>query len=280
MKRYGVGAVLFGFALSLAGCGPEKVLPTDLLKPGSGPVPSPVPTKSDPEALAVIDQAVKAFTGGKPDLLAKGKYCRVAMKGLMYSVDSSNQSDAVRTYAAAWPDRLHVTNDSESFGSKRAVASWLRRPEFVITSNGTEVRPPNPAEVEQNLASDLVGQLWMAFLLPATDPKAVVFDPQTISLDSRELKLVKLSLGEYPVYQLFFDTKSNALVRVEYTITATGVPRRTTMIFAEHKPGPDGLLLPYRLECLHNKSVVEKWTVEKWEFPETIKDDEFMPKKK
>ncbi|MDY3562592.1 hypothetical protein R5W23_004058 [Gemmata sp. JC673] len=281
MKRYGVGAVLFGFALSLAGCGPEKALPTDLLKSGSGPVQSTVPTKSDPEALAVIDQAVKAFTGGKPELLAKGKYCRVATEGLMYSVVSSTPSiEATRAIDAAWPDKIHFTNNGQGPENKMAVESWLRRPEFVVVHNGAEHRPANPAEWEQNLASDFVGQVWMAFLLPPTDPKAVVFEPQTITLEHRDLKLVKLSLREHPVYQLYFDAKSSALVRVEYTITETGVPRRTTMIFSDHKPGPDGLLLPYRLECLHNKSVVEKWAVKKWEFPETIKDDEFMPKKK
>lgn len=268
-------------ASQLTGCGPEKALPTDLSKSDGGPAQQAAPAKSDPEAKAIIDRAVKAFTGGKSELLAKGKFCRVTLKGLMYSVDNSNQSiEATRTLAAAWPDRLHFTNDSEAFGNKLVVESWLRRPEFVVTRNGAEHRPPNPAEWEQNLASDLVGQVWMAFLLPPSDPKAVVFDPQTITLERRDLKLVKVSLGGYPVYQLYFDTKSDALARVEYTNTETGVARRTTMIFADHKPGPDGLLLPHRMECLHNKSVVEKWTVEKWEFPETIKDDEFMPKKK
>lgn len=279
MKRYFVCVALF--AAPLAGCGPEKELPTAAQAPERATTQPTAPAKSDPEAKAVLDKAVKALTGGKPELLAKGKACRLTLKGQMYSVDNSNQSiDATRNLTAAWPDKLHFTNDSEAFGNKLVVESWLRRPEFVVMRNGAEHRPPNPAEWEQNLASDVVGQIWMPFLLPPTDPKAVVFDPQTVSLDRHEIKLVKLALGEYPPYQLYFDAKSDALVRVEYTTTETGIPRRTTMIFSDHKPGPDGLLLPYRLECLHNKAVVEKWTVEKWEFPEAIKDDEFSPKKR
>ncbi|HEY1190367.1 MAG TPA: hypothetical protein VGE74_22225 [Gemmata sp.] len=279
MTRYAICAALL--AALLAGCGPEKELPTDVPKADGGAVQPTVPLKSDPEAVATIDRAVKALTGGKPELLAKGKACRLTLKGQMYSVDNSNQSiEATRTLAAAWPDRLHFINDSDAFGNKLVVESWLRRPEFVVMRNGTEHRPPNPAEWEQNLASDVVGQIWMAFLLPPTDPKAVVFDPQMIQFDRHELKLVTVALGEFPLYQLYFNTKSDALARVEYTTTEAGVPRRTTMIFSDHKPGPEGLLLPYRLECMHNKAIVEKWNVEKWEFPDAIKDDEFTPKKR
>lgn len=281
MARYPAHALSIALVAIITGCGPEKELPTDLPAQQTAPAQQVAPAKSDPEAVAVIDRAVKALTGGKPELIAKGKFCRYVLKGFMYAGDSANQSvETTRTASAAWPDRFHAINDGELLGTKLLVESWLRRPELFVTNNGTEFRLPNPAERELNLSSDVMGQVWMAFLLPPTDPKAVVFDPQTVSFDRRELRLVKLSLAEHPLYQLYFDAKSDALVRVEYTIAETGVSRRTAMIFADHKPGPDGLLLPYRLECLHNKTLVEKWTVEKWELPETIKDEEFTPKKK
>jgi hypothetical protein len=157
---------------------------------------------------------------------------------------------------------------------------WLRRPDLVVVSNGVPVDLRNIDVFERYFATDVMGQNWMPLLLPATDPKAVVFDLQAVTLERRALNVLKVSLDDFPLYQLTFDAKTDALERVDYTASMDGTPRRTTMVFADHKPGPDGLVLPHTVECRHNNNVVEKWTVEKWEFPPAIGDEQFSPPKK
>lgn len=282
MARYPTWATFVVVAALVIGCGPEKELPTDAPKVG-GPVvvQQIVPQKSEPEAKAVVERAVKALTGGKPELFLKGKYCRCVMKGQMFSIaQPDQQNDANRTVTTVWPDRFFSANEWFAMGNRVLDEVWLRRPGLVIANNGVSVPIANVELAERSLMTDFVGQNWMPLLLPAADPKAVLFDLQTVTLDRRDLRVLSLSLGEYPIYDLTFDATTNALVRAEYTISQVGAPRRTMVVFSDHKPGPDGFVLPHRIECRHNGNVVEKLTVEKWELPATIPDDEFSPPRK
>src|SRR5262249_50315160 len=90
---------------------------------------------------------------------------------------------------------------------------------------------------------------------------------------------LKLALGDLPPYQLTFDSKTDALLRVEYTYTQLGTPTRQAWTMIEHKLSPEGLLLPGKTEFRLNGAVAEEWTVEKWEFPAAIDDKEFTPPK-
>lgn len=282
MTRYPTWAALTLVTALVAGCGPEKELPMDVARPdGSAAQQQAVPAKSDPEAKAVIDRSVKALTGGKPELRAKATASRFALKGQMFSLENQGQSlEATRSGAAVWPNRFYGLNETHPQGNRMAVETWLFRPDLAVSNNGQPTELTNVDVLERTFAIDLVGQNWMPLLLPATDPKAVVFDLQAITFEARGLHQLKLSLGDFPLYQLTFDAKSDALVRVEYSNSMGGVPIRKTMVYGDHKPTLAGLVLPYKIECRHNSSVVERWTVEKWEFPDKIGDEEFTPPKK
>ena len=203
-------------AVALGGCDPAKELPTDLSKP-DGPVAQPaVPMKSDPEAKVVIDKAVSALTGGKPELLGRAKSSTCSLKGHMFFPEQPNQSlEAARNMTAVWPDKFRFSNETYPGGTKLVVESWLRRPDLVVHRNGIPDPFGNSPGAEQNLANDAIGQHWMPLVLPASDPKAVVFDLQTITFEKRELNVLKLALGEFPVYALTFDGKAGHLLRVD-----------------------------------------------------------------
>ncbi len=279
MARYPAWAVFVLTAALVAGCEPAKELPTDVPKSdGATTLQQLLPVKSEPEAKDVIDRAVKSLTGGKPEMLAKLKASRCVLKGQSFE-NPELPTEVTRTVAAVWPDRLYAMDDRQALNTKNIVEAWLRRPDMSISANGVPQPHANPAEREHIFASDEVAQHWLALLLPASDPKAVVFDHESIEFERRVLNLVKVSLADYPVYQLTFDGKTDALVRVEYTVSEFGVARRTKVTYSSYKPGPNGLMLPHLYECWHNGTVVEKLAIEKWEFPAEIKDEEFSPKK-
>jgi hypothetical protein len=274
--------VLFGVsAVVVVGCGPGKELPDEIPKsvdPGEKEVP--VPAASEPAAKAYIDKAVKAYTGGKPELVAKGKVSRVALRGtLLYPVENQ-QVEASRSIAAVWPDRFAGRDEFQVRGEKITVSAWLLRPHITIMQGNQEHTPSNRTEAEQNFAADETAQHWMALFLPLTDPKAIVFDLRKQTAGQQALQTLKLSLGSFPLYQLTFDANTDALLQVEYTTKKQGVPVHGQWIMIEHKTGPEGLLLPGKMECRWNNNVVERWIVEKWEFPAAIDDAEFSPPKK
>ncbi|MBY0458731.1 MAG: hypothetical protein K2V38_15440 [Gemmataceae bacterium] len=280
MTRYAGGAACVGLVALALGCEPAKELPTNAPVQGDAqaqtqaPAP-PAPDKTEPGAKEVLDKALAALTGGKPELLGKVRVSRAKLKGQAYIGNQWLESE--RTYAAAWPDRLYATNEAHPFGNKLLIESWLRRPDLTVFANGT----PNPQPVSEVVfATDLTGQYWMALLVPATDPKAVAFDREATAVGDRRLNRVSLAVGGLPPYRLTFDARTDALLRVEYGVRQFDVARRTTMVFADHTRHPDGLLLPNRMECLYDGTAVEKWAVERWEFPPAIPDAEFSPPKK
>jgi hypothetical protein len=285
MTRLAFFAALAVAAAAVLGCGPAKELPDELPR---GPEPSEqgpvVPKASEPAAAAYVKKAVKAFTGDRPELVAKGKVSRLALKGKML-LPAENQKamgDATRTLAAVWPDRIQTKNDFQVQGQRMTVGTWVRRPTLTVMSGTVEVQVPNKVEYERNLVADAVGQLWMLFLVPVTDPKAVVFDlrSQTQTLQAGPpvpVQTLTLSFGDFPLYHLTFDAKTDALLRVEYTNLELGVRHVKQWTLAAHKTGPEGLLLPSKMECKLDNVVVEEWEAEKWEFPAAIPDEEFIP---
>lgn len=285
MTRYPIGAAFLLGAALVAGCGQEKELPKVVQPPdGSAGQQQAVPAQSDPDAKAVIDRAVKALAGGDLGRAAayrdKVKASRYGLKGTISIPGETGLQtlDATRAVAAVWPNRVYGKTETTPQGNRLAVEVWLHRPNFAVANNGQFSALTNIDLLERNFVYDAVGQTWMPLLLPATDPKAVVFDVQSVTRQARVFSVVKLALGdEYPLYQLTFDSKTDELVSAEYTASDNALTRRTLMAFSDHKPGPDGLTLPHALECRHNGVVVEKWAVEKWEFPASIPDDQFAP---
>jgi hypothetical protein len=247
--------------------------------------PAEVPRVSDPAAKAYAEKAVNALTGNRPELVGKGKVARVTLKGkmLMPAEGQKVLADATRNVAAVWPDRIHVTTEVPA--QRLTVGMWLRGPHLTVLNRGEEVHLPNRAEYERNLVNDGVGQFWLTFLVPLTDPRAVAFDLRTQneslpSGKSVEVRALSLALPDLPLYQLTFDAKTDALVRVEYAVKELEVPHRKQWIMADHKAGPEGLVLPGRMQYRLDNVAVEEWEEAKWEFPASLPDDEFNPPQK
>jgi len=282
MARLATWAALAVAAGVLVGCGPAKDLPDAVPQtPDASDAPPAVPAASDPVTKAYLEKVVRAYTGGKPELVAKGKASRVTLTGTMR--DTSNPDtpiSATRVISAVWPDRMSVVNDIVYQGKKMTIGSWLRRPTLVVLEGNAERPLSNRVEFEQNLAADATAQYWMALLLPVTDPTAIVFDLHKQAYQQQPIQTLKLSVGTFPLYQLYFDAKTDALLSVEYTVKEQGARRRKQWNMTDHKPGPAGLLLPSKMECRHDTVLVEEWAADKWEFPATIDDAEFSPPKK
>lgn len=290
MTRRAAWVVSAAVAAVAFGCQPAKELPSEeeVVKPAdAGEKPVAVPAASDPKAKAYVEKAVKAFTAGKPEVLAKGKASRAVLKGKI-ALPGDNQTvevPATRTMTAVWPDRFVAVNEGEIRGQMRTVRALLRGRELSMYEGGREQELGNRSELQKSVAADVLAQFWLALVLPLTDPKAIVFDSRPADVvspqtgQSQAAHLMKLALPDFPPFLLVFDSKTDLLIGVEYIVIEQGVRRRKQWSAVEHKPGPDGQLLPTKTEMRHDGSLVERWEVEKWEFPAAIPDAEFGPPK-
>jgi hypothetical protein len=280
MRRLGTCA---GIVLTAAviGCGEGKKLPDEVVKPQTtrSVPPDPLgkaPAASEPEAKAVLDRAVKAITQGDPSRLAKARVARSEFRGTMLIKTRAEAAlsleEAGLSWEVVWPDRAVVV-----YSFKEALAPpktfRLRGPEGWMF-NGTEKQPESPTDMGQVVAAGVCGQHGVSLGLPLADARGVAFEMRKSQPGSRAVTSVKLAIPDMPILLIAFDDSSGLPVGLEYHPLEIGNRPRKVVTFADHKPHGD-LLLPTRLEVNQNGMLVEKWTLEKWEFPEKIDDAKF-----
>lgn len=277
MVRIAFWAALATSAALATGCGPGKELPDDLPKHGEQKRTEPaVPKESEPAAKEYVAKAVRALTGGKPELVPRAKVSRAALKGRMQLPSDTGpvMFAATRNFAAVWPDRAHVAVDLTLETTKGQVLTWLRRPKLSVRQNGTDFAVPNEAEAERVIACDVTAQYWLALGLPLVDPAAVAYG---LNATPGAPTFVRLALPTFPPLGLHFDPTTDRLLRVEYTTTEQGRARRKEWVLTATQPDARGVHLPHKFEFRQDGVLVEEWTAEKWEFPESIPDAEFAP---
>ena len=272
-------AALVVVAAAIVGCGPAKELPDEEPK-GAAPVKQAhaVPAASEAAAKKMIEQAVREVTGGQPDRLAKAKTSRVFAKGdYIYPNGVVKQSipNTERRLMVVWPDRLQWSYHLKG-ALNTSVTVWLRGMQIRMREGAVMSELPSPADTRRNILADLYAQHALPLMLPATDPKVVVFDLKETIIAGVPVHTLRFSAPELPLFQLTLDAKSHLLRRVEYTSMEPGKELRTAAVLDDYRL-IDGLMVPFTIETLRNGESVEKWKVEKWEFPKSIDDAEFAP---
>ena len=273
MRRLGTCA---GIVLTAAviGCGEGKKLPDEVVRPQTTRNVPPdllgkAPAASEPEAKAVLDRAVKAITQGDPSRLAKARVTKSAFRGTM---QLGAMTDATLSWEVVWPDRAVVVYSfpespipSNTFRLRGALG-WMFK--------GTEKQLESPTDVGLLVAAGVCAQHGVPLGLPLADPRGVAFETRKSQPGSRAVTSVKLAIPDMPILLIACDDATGLPVGLEYHPLELGQRPRVIVTFADHKPHGD-LLLPTRLEVNQNGMPVQKWTLEKWEFPEKIDDARF-----
>lgn len=281
MRR--IHLLVAGLALGpvAAGCGPEKELPTEV-RVGTArdePATPPIPSASDPEAVRIVDLAVRAATDGHPERLAKARANRVTLRGVV--LRATGRVATTRRIQAAWPDRLVLVDEFNENGPL-AITVGLRRPNLWIrrTQDGetTAVPVAEPEKDSAAYAADAVGRHWMALLVPLTDPKTVVFEPGKRSAGGRGADTLKAAVPGCPVFTLLFDDQTHHLAQVQFQQVEYDKTAAKSKVFglAGYRAF-DGLTLPAKIDYAQNGQLVEEWSVDGWEFPAAADEAAFDP---
>jgi hypothetical protein len=271
MRCLGVraGVVL---AAAVLGCGEGKKLPDEVVKPQIThiipPDPlGPAPAASEPAAKAVLERAVKAITQGDPARLAGVKASVATYTGGVHFPNAPTITDATLRLEAKWPDRAVITFDFK--GVLPTITFRLVQSDGWMSTGGRE-QPGKPADVGQRIYTEIVAKYSVPLGLPFADTRTIAFETRKEPGGTT----VKVAPPGTPILLVTFDEKSGLPVRVECYPLEDGrrVPKVSTL--ADHKP-QGGLLLPTLIELTQNGLPAEKWTLEKWEFPEKIDDSRF-----
>ena len=268
MRRHGLPAAIV-LAAVVVGCGQEKEIPPTVITPSTTrAIPAdpfgPPPAESDPKAREVLARAAKAVARGDAARLAKVKTSVAAHKGSVHFPNNLTGTPASLHLEAAWPGRAVVR-----FHFNEVVPTITFRfahPDGWMTPNP----PGNPAtqvEMGRFIHADLVARYTLPLGLPLADARTVAFDVQKTDSGTA----VKIAVADLPdpVFRVTFDEASGLPMRAEYNPVEIRDRVSKVATFADHKAHGE-LLLPASLEMSQNGKPAEKWTLEKWEFPEKI----------
>ena len=161
----------------------------------------------------------------------------------------------------------------------------LRSP-FAWWGKNTTAEPiANFQSFEEVMRTDVLAQHWLPLLFPLAESKAVVFEPRKANgVGTPPADVICFYLPDRPIYRLHFSPSTGLLVHIEYTHSDVAGMALKEWMLSDHQ-SVEGLMLPMQMKSARTpqqsttRSVVEEWTVEKWEFPEKLDDNAFEPPK-
>ncbi|HJZ57189.1 MAG TPA: hypothetical protein VKE74_19625 [Gemmataceae bacterium] len=277
-------------AAGLVGCGQEKQLPDAVaVSPAETPDTGPaVPAASEEKAKEWVDRYLKAATGGDPTRLAKARVTKMTLSGMMQLPAGEDQTtpgglvrvENSRVIEAAWPDRIRSEDVFQS-RSLRPMTTGIRRPavwSYQKQPTGDWQALPLSQELEQVTIIEFIGNYWMPLLVPLTEPGTIVFDARTTSIGQQPAETVKVSVKDCPVFTLWFDPKTDYLMRIDYVYEQSRRSVPNVVMLSGHRSF-DGLTLPGMIGYTRNGIGVAEWKVESLEFPPQIDSTRFDPPK-
>lgn len=256
--------VLVGFA---AGCS-DAPKPIQAAKPVDTPVvaagvkipKTPAPAKSDPAAAAVVADAIKAHTGGKPERLAGWKTASYRLVG---QVLPQAPTSATLDVKMEWPTRFwskwELDGKTPYILGRNADTGWA-------SEVGTGKSQASP-----DIAVDSAGE-WFGFLGCLTDADTVVAPGPDLPDADRPTVGVRVWSPHLPPAVLHFEKASKRLARVTFLGREDGKEVTKEIVFLPDStfPTATGVLFPSKRVVRIDGAPTAEWELVSAEIPATL----------
>ena len=271
MRRmlWGVGLILvIGVAVGL-GCS-EKQREIDEAKPipsaaSDKPVelpPMTAPDKFDPAAKAIVEDAIKAHTNGKPELLQK-------LKSVEYSRDGQALAGGQLAISskwlihAAWPNRIRFHLEMPD----RPINILCRNGDKVWQSSGGNKFEP-PDDFARDFRLDATSE-WLGLLFPLTEPSTVLATAPDSLANNRPAVGVRVWASGVTDAILHFDQETKLLVRMTFEGRESRRKVTKEIQILSHKTF-HGLTLSDKMILKADGNVLAEWNTTALDFRPTI----------
>lgn len=248
---------------------PEKAPP----RPTATATGKGEPAATDPAGKAVIDKAVAAHTGGRPELLEKAKVHRSAGKSQLFL--AQGEAEGTRAVEAVWPDFYAQTVESSNPAAIPPGRFVVSGPQRWFVPKGQPAVSIDPIRAQEPVTDQFVVD-WVSKLVPLADPAVKFGPPRAGTANGLTTTVVRCVPPAPPALDCHFDTGTGLLVQVEYEARPDGRPLAKVVRFLDHKPTA-GLVLPSRYEAVHGGRLVERSEFQSYEFPDRIDPKAFQP---
>lgn len=261
--------VLVGFAA--AGCS-DAPKPIQAAKPIDTPVvavgvkvaKTPAPAKSDPAAVAVVADAIKAHTGGKPERLAGWKTASYRLVG---QVLPQAPTAATLDVKMEWPTRFwskwELDGKTPYILARNADTGWA------MTEGG--VKQKATPEKSLDIAIDSSSE-WFGFLGCLTDADTVVAPGPDLPESDRPTVGVRVWSPHLPPAVLHFEKASKRLARVTFLGREDGKEVTKEIVYLPDSTftTANGLVLPSKRVVRIDGAPTAEWELVSVEIPATL----------
>lgn len=259
MARLGFGLLAFAFAVGCTKAPP----PIQVAKPIEADPTSttvklektPAPAKSDPASVAIIEAAIKAHTGGKPELLSGWKSTSYKLIG---RINPRSPTPATLEVKMEWPEKF------------RARWDLAGQVPYVVVRNGSTVwnetdgRDKLLASPEK--AADIIADTpmeWLCFLGCLTSSDAVFGPFPAFEAIDRPNVGVRMWCPDLPPAVLHFEADTKRIAQI--TVLGREDGKEVTKEFLFEKgatfKAPNGVLFPDKRTVRINGVGIAEWEI-------------------
>ncbi|MGL4420874.1 MAG: hypothetical protein ACRCZF_09440 [Gemmataceae bacterium] len=236
----------------------------------------PKPRETDLDAESILDAAVRAHTGGKPELLEKLRGHNVERTGKMFDVKREQMIEASMIGDAVWADKYRVVF--------RGVKNETTLTMCLMGNDGWQVFPgqndekalPMPPGMPAIMAADVYAE-WMLVLAPLRLGSSHIAkrEPTEEKVDGKSTDGVWVWMENRVPILVLIDRETKRVVRVKYTVEEFGGPVPKSLSVYEHIT-EGGIRIPYRIDYAANSKPFAQWTKSRVTFPKSIPDSYFQ----
>ena len=217
----------------------------------------------------LVDKAIEA-TAGKVENLDKFKQTTSMVKGSFFS--PGGELPAEREIVAAWPDRFRATFQLTIDGAPRVVALGTSGEARWRKASGvaTEDDPTGWNEVAPDIHLH-----WLTTLLPLKTNEVTLRVADDVKVLGSAAAGVKVAVRGQPDVTLYFDRKSNLLVKAEMTISMSGARVKREVVYSGHK-AYEGIQLPGKITEYYDTRKMMEFAAIDYKFPAQVNKEMFL----
>jgi outer membrane lipoprotein-sorting protein len=187
------------------------------------------------DGRAIVDKAIKAVGGA--DKLAKHQAVTFTEKGTYYGMGDGLPFTG--KYALQYPGQFRMEIENVFTIVLNGDKGW-------VSANG-EVKEMTKEQLDVQRHDNKAG--WIMSLAPLTDKAFTIKKLPDAKVDGKEAHVVQVSRKDYPDVKLYFDAKSNLLMKGEYKTKAADM--KFMEVAVENKLSDyrevDGVLTPHKM---------------------------------
>jgi hypothetical protein len=216
--------------------------------------PGKAPEKSDPAAAAVVNAAVAAHTGGKPEKLKALKAVTFTRTGPA-TFGGPFPVDQKWTCHAAWPDRFRVK--AEVPGQPVITLAWSGGAGWSYTpASGKKAMTPQEAKDFQD---DVTGD-WLTLVFPLTEPTALFTQSGELTVNGKPSVGVRVWHPALSDAVAYFDKETKLLSQVTYSGREGGQKVTKEVTVFGSRPFAD-VTLPEKTVLRSSGKLYAEWTM-------------------